>query len=105
MTTQRKPRPTSKPEILAAAVSLARKHGLRKFSRADVAKAAKMASATISYHFGGMNELRRAVVQYAMAHEVLAILADARADRNVERELHNGMTPELKRKVAAYVAQ
>ncbi len=103
MTTQRKARPTSKPVILAAAVSLAKKHGLRKFSREQVAKVSKMAEATISFHFGNMDALRREVVRKAITDEVLPILADARADRN-SSELYTGMPAELKKRVANYIA-
>ena len=98
-----KARPTSKPVILAAAVSLARKHGLRGFSREQVAKASKMAEATVSFHFTNMDELRREVVKKAIADEVLPVLADARADRN-SAKLYSGMTAELKKKVANFIA-
>lgn len=102
--TTRKPRPSSKPEILAAAVTLAHDKGLRKFSRADVAKRSKMASATVSYHFGDMHALRREVVKLAIEKEMVAILADARTDRD-SAELYTRMTNELKQKVAAYIAR
>lgn len=102
--TERKPRPTSKPEILVAAVSLAREHGLRNFSRADVAKKAKVASATVSYHFGEMPALHRAVVEYAIEHEVVSVLADARTDR-ASTDLYVRMSAELKTKVAAYLTR
>lgn len=97
------PRATSKPQILAAAVSMAKKHGLRNFSREQVAKAAKMAEATVSFHFQNMDNLRRAVVKAAIADEVLPILADARADR-ASSSLYTGMPAELKKKVAAFIA-
>lgn len=102
--TTRKPRPTSKPQILATAVLLARDKGLRKFSRAEVAKRSKMASATVSYHFGDMHALRREVVEFAIKNEVLAVLADARTDRD-SAELYTRMSTELKQKVAAYIAR
>lgn len=100
----RKPRPTSKPQILESAVSLAHEKGLRKFSRADVAKRIKLASATVSYHFGTMDVLRRAVVEFAIKNEVLPVLADARADRD-SAELYRRMSAGLKQKVAAYIAR
>jgi AcrR family transcriptional regulator len=103
MSTKSKTRETSKPAILAAAVSLAKKHGLRNFSREQVAKASKMAEATVSFHFGNMDELRKEVVKAAIAGEVLSILADARADRK-SSELYTGMTAELKKRVANYIA-
>lgn len=104
MTTPRTPRPTSKPEILAAAVKLARVHGLRKFSRAEVAEEAGVASATVSYHFGQMDAMRKAVVEYAIEREVLPILVDARADRG-SSDLYTRMSAELKQKVAAYISR
>lgn len=99
-----KPRPTSKPAILNAAVSFAKEKGLRKFSRAQVAKRAKVASATVSYHFGEMHALRREVVEHAIKNEVLPILADARTDRE-SAELYTRMSSELKQKVAAFIAR
>lgn len=102
--TQRKPRPSSKTDILNAAVSLARTKGLRGFSRDEVAEAAEVASATVSYHFGEMDALRKAVVSAAIEREVLPVLADARADRN-SADLYKGMPAELKNKVAAYIAR
>lgn len=102
--TTRKTRPTSKPEILAAAVKLAKVHGLRNFSRSEVAEEAGVASATISYHFGEMDKLRREVVQHAIEREVLPILADARTDRG-SSELFTRMPTALKQKVAAFIAR
>jgi len=104
MTPTPKPRPSSKPSILAAAVSLAREFGLRNFSRTDVADRAEVASATVSYHFGEMTKLRRAVVEFAIEKEILPVLADARADRN-SAELFTRMSAELKEKVAAHIAR
>jgi AcrR family transcriptional regulator len=104
MTTQTAERPTSKPDILRAAVKLAKAHGLRNFSRSEVAEEAGVASATVSYHFGEMPKLRREVVEYAIKNEVLSILADARADRG-SSELFTRMPAALKKKVAAYVAR
>lgn len=98
-----KPRPNSKPSILAAAVSLARKGGLRSFSRADVAREADLAKATISFHYGSMETLRREVVKEAIDKEILSILADARADR--ASGLIVRMSAELKEKVAEYISR
>lgn len=102
--TVRKARPTSKPKILLAAVVLAKSEGLRAFSREQVAKASKVAEATISFHFRNMDVLRRDVVAHAIEHEVLPILADARIDRK-SAELYTRMPAELKEKVAAFVSR
>lgn len=101
--TTKKQRPTSKPFILETAVRLAKERGLRKFSRNDLAKETGLASATVTYHFGGMAGLLREVVKFATENEVLSILADVRADRE-RSNLGARMTPQLKKKVAHYVA-
>lgn len=97
-------RPTSKPFILNAAVNLAKERGLRSFSRADIAKRSKVGAATVSFHFGKMDELRRAVVKHAIENEIVSILADARADRD-SASLYTGMPAPLKEKVAAYISR
>lgn len=99
-----KPRPTSKPKILNAAIDLAKEKGLRNFSRARVAERACVGLATVSYHFGKMNTLRREVVEHAIKNEVLNILADARTDRD-SAGLYTRMSSELKQKVAAFISR
>lgn len=100
--TKTKTADTSKPAILSAAVSLARKRGLHSFSRLEVSEEAKVGESTVSYHFGTMPELRTAVVQYAVKHKILSILADARASRE---STGVPMSEELKNQVAAYIAR
>lgn len=100
----KKPRTTSKPAILSIAVGFAKEKGLRNFSREEVAKRSKVAEATVSYHFGGMDALRRDVVAHAIENEVLPILADARTDRG-SAALYTRMSTELKQKVAAYISR
>jgi Uncharacterized protein conserved in bacteria len=91
-----------KKAILAAAVSLARRNGLHKFSRIEVAELAEVGESTVSYHFGKMPALRTAVVKYAVENEILSILADARASR----ESHGvPMSERLCRKIAAHIAR
>jgi AcrR family transcriptional regulator len=94
-------RPSSKKLILDVAVSLAVERGLREISREAIAKIADVAEATVSFHFGTMSKLRRAVIMHAFENEILPILADARVDR----ELNTRMSAELKKKVAAYIAR
>lgn len=89
--------------VLNAAVTLAVKRGLRGFSRSDVAREANVAGATVSYHFT-MDELRKEVVNRAIDREFVSILADARADRE-SAQLFTGMSADLKKKVAAYIAR
>lgn len=89
-----------KPKILRAAVRLAMDKGLVAFSRADVAKSAKVARATIHYHFLSMDGLRRAVAAYAIEHELLSLLADTRAITRLGITL----AVELREKIARYVS-
>lgn len=104
MTNQKRTRPNSKAEILNAAVSVAARKGLKGFSRENVAQEAEVAEATVSYHFGNMDALRREIVQRAIEREFVSILADARADRKSE-SLYRAMPAKLKEKVAAYIAR
>lgn len=98
-----KTRPTSKPKILDVAVSLAKAKGLKGFSREDIAKAAKVAEATVSFHFGTMAEMRAAIVKHAIANEILPILADVRSSR--EKGYSGRMPAALVKKVANYIAK
>jgi AcrR family transcriptional regulator len=93
---------TSKPAILVAAVKLAREQGLHKFSRIEVATEAGVGESTVSYHLGQMPAVRTAVVKYAVEHEIMSILADARAGRE---SVGVPMSEELRKKVAAYIAR
>lgn len=101
---ERTPRPNAKIKIINAAVTVAVRKGLRRFSRVEVAQEAEVAEATVSYHFGNMDELRREIVKTAIEREFVSILADARADRD-SAELFRAMPAALKQKVAAYIAR
>jgi AcrR family transcriptional regulator len=90
-----------KATILGAAVTLARKNGLHRLTRLDVACAAECGTGTVSYHFGDMDGLTNAVVEYAVQHEVLEILAQARIDKHPSLRR---VSAELKARVAAYLA-
>lgn len=98
---KKRTRKNSKIAILEVAVIVARKSGLHKFSRIDVAKEANVGEGTVSYHFGTMPELRTAIVQNAVKNEILSILADARAGRE---SIGVPMSEDLRKKVAAYIA-
>lgn len=104
MTHQKRTRPNSKAEILDAAVSVATREGLRNFSREQVAKEAKVAEATVSYHFENMDELRCEVVKVATERKLTSILDDVRADRN-RAELYKRLSPDQRQKIAAIVAR
>lgn len=90
-----------KATILGAAVSLARKGGLAALTRLKVAHAAEAATGSISYHFGDMTGLRAAVVDYAIKHEIIEVLVQARAERHPR--LHGRLTAALKERVANHI--
>jgi AcrR family transcriptional regulator len=58
----------TKGEIFAAAVMCAQRDGLYTMTRSSVAKVAKTATGTVSFHYGDMTELRRAVIRHCIAH-------------------------------------
>lgn len=76
---------TTQGEIFAAAVDCAQLLGLYEMTRTDVAKAAKTATGTVSFHYGSMIELRRAVIRHAIARPTIAnlkVLAQALAHKD-----------------------
>ncbi len=64
-----------KEEILKAALTLAKKEHRIDLSRAEVAKAAHVSPATVSYHFGVMGQLRYELMAYAIARECWPVIA------------------------------
>lgn len=88
--------------ILGAAVSVARKNGLHRLTRLDVACAAECSTGSVSHHFGDMAGLENAVVEYAVQHEVLKIIAQAHADKHPAL---GRMSAALKERVAAYLVR
>lgn len=91
-----------KNDILACAVRLAKAEGLRAITRRTIAKAAGCAVGTVNYHFEAMDLLRVAVIDYAIEHEVIEVLAQARAERHPR--LVGRLTPALKERVAQHIA-
>jgi AcrR family transcriptional regulator len=65
--------------LLEAAVKVAHKHGLAATSRNRVAKAAKVSPALVSSYFSTMAGMRKAVVEHAVEHQLLPIIASALA--------------------------
>lgn len=76
---------SAKPAMLIAAVGLAQQNGLHSVTREQIAKASNMAESTVSYHFGEMPQVRRAIVKYAVEREILSIIKNAL----VSRETYN----------------
>ena len=77
------PKETTHAAILDAALTCARRTGLYTMTRRQVAKRARVAPATVSFHFVDMVELRRACVRYVIQHAMpLEVLAHALARRD-----------------------
>ena len=89
-------------KILATAVQRARHTGLMTFTRKHVADVANCSEANVSYHFGTMKQLRAIVIAYAIEHEVIEVIAQARALRHPALR---GLSAQLKERVAAHIAR
>lgn len=90
-----------KQTILGAAVTLARRLGLSQLTRRQVATAADAGLGTINYHFGNMDGLRDAIVDYAVENEIIEVLVQARAERHPR--LVGRLSPALKERVANHI--
>lgn len=91
-----------KATILGAAVTISRKYGIHRLTRLEVACAAECSTGLVSHHFGDMDGLRNAVVEYAIQHEVLEIIAQARAEKHPAL---GRMSAALKERVAAFIVR
>ena len=86
-----------KASILDAALRMARLHGYRNMTRADIAIAAECSEGLVSSYFGTMTQLQRDVVRRAIKLPDLAILAQAL----VAKDLHVKKAPEQLLRAAA----
>lgn len=66
--------------ILSAAMQLANLKGYKRVTRADIAKRAKIATGSVSYHFKSMDKLRDAMVVRAVEAKNLKVLGQALAN-------------------------
>lgn len=71
-----------KAAILAAALALAPSVGYARLTRDDIGRRAGMAPALVSYYFGTMPDLRRAIMREAIRVECLAVIAQGLAVRD-----------------------
>lgn len=91
-----------KERILRYAVQCAKHAGqLTQFTREQVAAGCECSEANVSYHFGTMDKLRVAVIEHAVEHEVLEVLAQARAVRH--KALLGRLSPRLKERVVEHM--
>jgi len=84
MSRTRKPQALRSKEILDAALMIAAQLGLDATTREAVAKAANVSTGLVSRHFTTMAQLRRAVMRAAIEHEVLPVVAEGLARRDVQ---------------------
>ena len=83
--------------ILSAAVRLAEMKGYQRITRDDIALAAECSPALVSLTLGTMVQLRRQVQRYAIANEILPVIAQGLA----ARDPHAMRAPEHLRRLAA----
>lgn len=69
-------------QIVEAALRVAKRDGYDRMTRADIAKAAGCSAASVQYHFGTMEQVRRHVMRAALRVPVLEVLAQGLARRN-----------------------
>lgn len=69
----------TRAQILQAAVDLAAMHGWQNFTRNEVAERAGVAQGAVHYHYGTMQQLRRAVMGEAVRTRHLRIIAQGLA--------------------------
>ncbi len=68
--------------ILSSAVNCARSAGVQWITRAEVARVASVQPAAVSYHWGSMLDLKRAVFAEAVRLHILPLIAQGLADGN-----------------------
>ena len=87
-------------EILKTGVAMAAKNGLNSVTRAAMSHAVPCAPSLISHYFGTVAALRTVIMQHAIEHEVLPILAENLAARGRDTA---GITTELRAKIIGYL--
>lgn len=96
---------TRASKVLDAAIQEAEDVGFQFITRSAVAKRADVVDASVSYAFGGMLGLKRAVLTEAIARENLTILVQGLADRPGGHPLLKDMSGDLRdRAVAAMLS-
>jgi AcrR family transcriptional regulator len=69
-------------KVLAATLPLAIAKGYDKLTRDEIAEAAGISGGTLGYHFGSVDALRVALVEYALAKRCLPVIAQALVARD-----------------------
>lgn len=71
-----------KEKILSCAVKMARDEGLHKITRDAVADAAGTSGGSVAYYFKDFRRLKAAVIDVALADNILDILGQALLDKH-----------------------
>jgi AcrR family transcriptional regulator len=82
MTHSRLPVESRKTEILAAALTLAEKHGYTSLTRDQVARRANVVGPTVTHHFGDMGGFRKALMGFAVERQNTVVVAQGLALRD-----------------------
>jgi AcrR family transcriptional regulator len=93
--------PDRDDRILTAAVELAKGIGYQWITRDQVAEAAGVSAGTVNNAFGGMIELKRAVLRHAVEIGLVEIVAQGLADGH---EIARGAPADLRAQAAAHMA-
>lgn len=91
----------TRSRILGAAVTLASGEGYQWLTRGAVAAEAGLSPSLVSYHFGSMVELKRAVLRHAVDERLLPIVAQGLADQH---PIVTSASADLRAATAAYLA-
>ncbi len=89
-----------KKQILEAAVNVAKDYGYSRLTRELIAERAIVAPGLVNKYFNTMNNLRRAVMRYAIKNEILIIILDGLSVRDLQAMKINA---ELRVKVFALI--
>lgn len=64
-----------KEQLLLVAVDLAKRDGYANVTRAAISELAGVSEALVSHYFGGMNDMKEAIMREAVDHGVIEIVA------------------------------
>jgi len=89
-----------KQQVLGAACAIAREIGYQNLGRPDVAEAAGVSQATVSHYFGTLDNLKALVMDYAVRHEMVEIVAQGLGSAN---EIAKDAPDDLKNRALDYL--
>lgn len=90
-----------KAHILRVAVEMSKKDGYHKITRDNIARQAGVSMGLITRYFNTMVQLRRCIIRYAIANEIVVIIAQGLADGDVHARK---APPELKAEAVSLLA-